>query len=168
MAATRIGTETREHSVRCRVAHRLKIADRDHAEDVGFATLASVPLETTETMGQVFDAKRLIDRKFADTVVHADMKLWPFNVLSSSGDKTMIQVQSVSDDRKFHSGEISLHDPHEDEGDNRSVSGHEGENTQSRTRQHSSAIPNARQTRMRGPISGLMCHGPSTRSIAEK
>ena len=32
--------------------------------------------------------------KVADTVVQADMKLWPFQVLSSSGDKTRIRVQS--------------------------------------------------------------------------
>ena len=52
----------------------------------------------------LFDAKRLVDRKFP--VVQADMKLWPFKVLCS-GDKTMIQVQYVREERKFHSEEIS-------------------------------------------------------------
>jgi len=30
----------------------------------------------------VFDAKRLIGRKVADAPVQADMKLWPFKVIS--------------------------------------------------------------------------------------
>ena len=54
------------------------------------------------------NAKQLIDRKFADTVVQADMELWPFKVLSSSGDKTMIRVQSTREERMFHSREISF------------------------------------------------------------
>merc|ERR1719441_29007 len=32
----------------------------------------------------VFDAKRLIGHKFADTVVQADVKLWPFKVTSGT------------------------------------------------------------------------------------
>ena len=56
-----------------------------------------------QNKGTVVDTKRLIDRKSADPVVQADMKLWPFKVLSGSGDKTMIQVQSMREERKFHS-----------------------------------------------------------------
>merc|ERR1712048_759623 len=40
----------------------------------------------------VFDAKRLIGRKFSDTVVQADIKLWPFKVISGAAEKPMIQV----------------------------------------------------------------------------
>jgi molecular chaperone DnaK (HSP70) len=40
----------------------------------------------------VFDAKRLIGRKFNDPVVQADMKLWPFKVVRGEADKPMISV----------------------------------------------------------------------------
>merc|ERR1712138_143828 len=55
----------------------------------------------------VFDAKRLIGRKFQDTVVQADIKLWPFKVISGSGDKPMIVVNSQGEEKKFHPEEIS-------------------------------------------------------------
>ena len=41
----------------------------------------------------MFDAKRIVDRKFADPIVQSDMKLWSFRVLSGAGEKPMIQVQ---------------------------------------------------------------------------
>merc|ERR1711865_287541 len=55
----------------------------------------------------VFDAKRLIGRKFADTVVQADIKLWPFKVIAGAGDKPMIVVQSQGEEKKFHPEEVS-------------------------------------------------------------
>ena len=55
----------------------------------------------------VFDAKRLIGRKFADPIVQADIKLWPFKVISGPGDKPMIQVNSSGEDKKFHPEELS-------------------------------------------------------------
>ena len=35
----------------------------------------------------VFDAKRLIGRKFTDDLVQKDMKLWPFKVISGHEGK---------------------------------------------------------------------------------
>merc|ERR1711871_1847637 len=55
----------------------------------------------------VFDAKRLIGRKFADTVVQADVKLWPFKVTSGTGDKPMIKVNFMGEEKTFHAEEIS-------------------------------------------------------------
>jgi L1 cell adhesion molecule like protein len=55
----------------------------------------------------VFDAKRLIGRKFADPIVQADIKLWPFKVVSGAGDKPMIVVNFMGEEKKFHPEEIS-------------------------------------------------------------
>jgi len=55
----------------------------------------------------VFDAKRLIGRKFQDSVVQADMKLWSFKVINGAGDKPMIEVMSQGEVKKFHPEEIS-------------------------------------------------------------
>merc|ERR1712159_681397 len=55
----------------------------------------------------VFDAKRLIGRKFADPIVQADIKLWPFKCEAGQGDKPMICVKVEGEDKKFHPEEIS-------------------------------------------------------------
>jgi len=55
----------------------------------------------------VFDAKRLIGRKFADPIVQSDIKLWPFKVISGPGDKPMIQVVASGEEKKFHPEEVS-------------------------------------------------------------
>merc|ERR1712079_877046 len=55
----------------------------------------------------VFDAKRLIGRKFADPIVQSDIKLWPFKVIAGQGDKPMIQVNASGEEKKFHPEEVS-------------------------------------------------------------
>lgn len=55
----------------------------------------------------VFDAKRLIGRKFADPIVQADIKLWPFKCVAGQGDKPMIAVNAQGEEKKFHPEEIS-------------------------------------------------------------
>jgi heat shock protein 1/8 len=55
----------------------------------------------------VFDAKRLIGRKFNDSVVQADMKHWPFKVLSGANDKPIIEVNFMGENKQFHPEEIS-------------------------------------------------------------
>ena len=53
----------------------------------------------------VFDAKRLIGRKFDDPEVHRDMKHWPFKIVPK-GDKPAIQVKYKGEDRQFVSVQI--------------------------------------------------------------
>ncbi|XP_050387500.1 heat shock cognate 70 kDa protein 2-like [Argentina anserina] len=54
----------------------------------------------------VFDAKRLIGRKFSDASVRSDMKLWPFKV-RGVGDKPIIVVNYNNMEKKFAAEEIS-------------------------------------------------------------
>ncbi|KAK0543296.1 Hsp70 chaperone [Tilletia horrida] len=54
----------------------------------------------------VFDAKRLIGRKFADNEVQSDMKHWPFKVIDQ-GSKPIIQVESKGETKTFTPEEIS-------------------------------------------------------------
>ena len=55
----------------------------------------------------VFDAKRLIGRKFDDPVVQKDIKTWPFTVVSGVGGKPSIQVQFKGEMKSFAAEEIS-------------------------------------------------------------
>lgn len=52
------------------------------------------------------DAKRLIGRRFDDTTVQADMKHWPFTVISDGG-KPKMQVQYKGEAKTFFPEEIS-------------------------------------------------------------
>merc|ERR1712054_254940 len=55
----------------------------------------------------VFDAKRLIGRKFGDSAVQSDMKNFPFKVVAKDGDKPAIQVQYKGEEKTFLPEEIS-------------------------------------------------------------
>ena len=55
----------------------------------------------------VFDAKRLIGRKFNDPIVQKDMKLWPFKVEAGPDEKPVIVVKYKGETKKFHPEEIS-------------------------------------------------------------
>jgi len=58
-------------------------------------------------LNTVFDAKRLIGRKFSDKTVQSDVKLWPFKVESGADDKPMIVVQYKGETKKFQAEQIS-------------------------------------------------------------
>jgi heat shock protein 1/8 len=55
----------------------------------------------------VFDAKRMIGRKFSDEEIQRDIKLWPFKVVQKQGDKPFIQVEYLGETREFAPEEIS-------------------------------------------------------------
>ena len=72
---------------------------------VGDAAKNQITRNPTNT---VFDAKRLIGRKFNESLVQEDMKLWPFKVSKEeNGDRPQIQVNFMGQDKKFFAEEIS-------------------------------------------------------------
>ncbi|MBW0472167.1 hypothetical protein O181_011882 [Austropuccinia psidii MF-1] len=54
----------------------------------------------------IYDAKRLIGRKFTDADVQRDIKLYPFKVVKK-GDKPVLQVEFKGEKRTFNPEEIS-------------------------------------------------------------
>jgi len=54
----------------------------------------------------IFDAKRLIGRKFNDEIVQSDMKLWPFKIIND-GSKPKIEVEFKNEKKAFYPEEIS-------------------------------------------------------------
>ena len=59
-------------------------------------------------MNTVYDAKRLIGRRFNDEIVQKDMKLWPFKVeKAADGERPKIVVQYKKEKRTFFPEEIS-------------------------------------------------------------
>lgn len=55
----------------------------------------------------IFDAKRLIGRKFDDPIVQNDMKLWPFKVEKGNDGRPVIVVKFKGEVKRFHAEEIS-------------------------------------------------------------
>ena len=55
----------------------------------------------------IFDAKRLIGRKFSDSILQADLKQFPFKVIDDGNDKPIIQVEYRGEIKKYHPEEIS-------------------------------------------------------------
>ena len=80
------------------------VAFTDTERLIGDAAKNQVALNPNNT---VFDAKRLIGRRFSDPSVQGDMKLWPFKVVPGPGDKPFIVVQYKGEEKKFTAEEIS-------------------------------------------------------------
>jgi L1 cell adhesion molecule like protein len=55
----------------------------------------------------VYDAKRLIGRKFQDAAVQNDVRHWPFKVVRGKDDKPQIEVTHKGERKKFHPEEVS-------------------------------------------------------------
>ncbi|XP_073122045.1 heat shock cognate 70 kDa protein-like [Henckelia pumila] len=68
---------------------------------------AAKNLAATNPSNTVYDAKRLIGRRFRDLSIQSDAKLWPFKVVSGRGDEPLILVTYKGEERKFVAEEIS-------------------------------------------------------------
>ncbi|TPX44672.1 hypothetical protein SeLEV6574_g04352 [Synchytrium endobioticum] len=79
------------------------VAFTDSERLIGDAAKNQVAMNPTNT---VFDAKRLIGRRFADAEVQSDMKHWPFKVIDK-GTKPFIQVDYKGEVKTFTPEEIS-------------------------------------------------------------
>ena len=55
----------------------------------------------------VFDAKRLIGRKFNDELVQKDMKQFPFNIINSADGRPKIEVEHKGTKESFYAEQIS-------------------------------------------------------------
>jgi heat shock protein 1/8 len=71
---------------------------------IGDAAKSQAAMNATNT---VFDAKRLIGRKFTDPSVQSDLKHWPFKVLPGSGGAPVIQIEYKGEAKTFKPEEIS-------------------------------------------------------------
>uniref|UniRef100_A0A915PLQ2 Heat shock protein 70 n=1 Tax=Setaria digitata TaxID=48799 RepID=A0A915PLQ2_9BILA len=80
------------------------VAFTDTERLIGDAAKNQVAMNPHNT---VFDAKRLIGRKFDDPAVQSDMKHWPFKVVSADGGKPKVQVEYKGETKTFTPEEIS-------------------------------------------------------------
>ncbi|GLJ47560.1 hypothetical protein SUGI_1004370 [Cryptomeria japonica] len=62
---------------------------------------------STNPRNTVFDAKRLIGRRYNDPSVQSDKQLWPFTILPGKNDKPMIEVAYKGEKKLFAAEEIS-------------------------------------------------------------
>merc|ERR1712170_225658 len=79
------------------------VAFNDSERLIGDAAKNQVAMNPSNT---VFDAKRLIGRKFADSAVQSDKKHWPFEVVDRDS-KPKISVEYKGEKKEFFPEEIS-------------------------------------------------------------
>ncbi|XP_064119547.1 heat shock 70 kDa protein cognate 4-like [Macrobrachium nipponense] len=79
------------------------VAFTDTERLIGDAAKNQVAMNPNNT---VFDAKRLIGRKFEDPTVQSDMKHWPFTVVNEGG-KPKLRVEFKGETKTFNPEEIS-------------------------------------------------------------
>merc|ERR1711953_641500 len=79
------------------------VAFTDTERLIGDPAKNQVAINPTNT---IFDAKRLIGRKFDDSTVQADMKHWPFSVVDESG-RPKLEVEYKNENKRFTPEEVS-------------------------------------------------------------
>eukprot|EP01010_Urceolus_cornutus_P000778 NODE_128_length_2298_cov_22027.501556_g104_i0.p1 GENE.NODE_128_length_2298_cov_22027.501556_g104_i0~~NODE_128_length_2298_cov_22027.501556_g104_i0.p1 ORF type:complete len:653 (-),score=225.11 NODE_128_length_2298_cov_22027.501556_g104_i0:262-2220(-) len=80
------------------------VAFTDTERLIGDAAKNQVAMNPQNT---VFDAKRLIGRRFSEATVQSDMKHWPFKVKTKGDDKPIINVNYKGENKDFLPEEIS-------------------------------------------------------------
>ena len=71
---------------------------------VGEAAKNQAPLNAVNT---IFDAKRLIGKRYNDPQVQSDMRHWPFKITSGEGSKCIIHAEYLNEEKTFQPEEIS-------------------------------------------------------------
>ncbi|XP_023737295.1 heat shock 70 kDa protein 3 [Lactuca sativa] len=71
---------------------------------IGEGAKNQIAMNITNT---IYDAKRLIGRRFTDTKLQEDMKSWPFDVIKGSNNIPMIVVTYNGEKKEFSAEEIS-------------------------------------------------------------
>ena len=79
------------------------VAFTDTERLIGDAAKNQVAMNPSNT---IFDAKRLIGRKFDDSTVQSDSKLWPFKVINDAS-KPKLEVEYKCEVKNFTPEEIS-------------------------------------------------------------
>merc|ERR1711899_203788 len=80
------------------------VAFTDTERLIGDAAKNQVAMNPNNT---IFDAKRLIGRKYDDSTVQRDIKLWPFKVIKDSGNKPKMEVEYKCEEKSFFPEEVS-------------------------------------------------------------
>lgn len=71
---------------------------------IGEAAMNRLPFNPNNT---IYDAKRLIGRRFNDETVQEDMKSWPFEVIQGTNDMPKVVVAYKGERKEFFAEEIS-------------------------------------------------------------
>ena len=80
------------------------VAFNDNERLIGDGAKSQAAMNPKNT---IYDAKRLIGRRFSDPVVQSDMKLWPFEVVDDGHDRPQIVCEVKGEKKKFYPEEIS-------------------------------------------------------------
>ncbi|XP_027926367.1 probable mediator of RNA polymerase II transcription subunit 37c [Vigna unguiculata] len=80
------------------------VAFTNYERLIGDAAADQAPINPENT---IFDVKRLMGRKYTDSLVQEDKMMWPFKVVAGVDDKPMVVVKYKGEEKKFYAEEIS-------------------------------------------------------------
>lgn len=80
------------------------VAFTDNERLIGDAAKNQATMNPKNT---IYDAKRLIGRRFDDSIVQQDMKLWSYDVVDDGTNRPQIKVNYKDEEKKFYAEEIS-------------------------------------------------------------